>query len=195
MNDLWKYFPESDTWIQKADFIGTPRKGAASWSNGTKGFVATGEDNQFNYTQDVYEFNPIMNSWIQRADFIGPGRTNAIAFFLDGLAYLGTGYNGELLDDFYGYQGILGIEELNARYHIQVFPNPMVTSVKVTSLFEIKKIEMIDLKGQIVSDKVVLKLQGKSAVIENVGLTSGVYFIQILGDDQDQLFTKRLLVK
>lgn len=178
-NDLWKYFPETDSWVQKADFPGTPRKGAASWSNGTKGFIATGEDNQFNYTNDVYEFNPNMNAWVQRADFIGSGRTNAIAFFVDGIAFLGTGYNGELLDDFYGYQPVLGTEEYN-KSEVKIYPNPIQTTSTITSISSIKSIRISSLNGKDVSNNFGIQINGLTAQLSKNGASSGVYLMEVV---------------
>lgn len=195
-NDLWKYFPETDSWVQKADFPGTPRKGAASWSNGTKGFVATGEDNQFNYTNDVYEFNPIMNSWIQRADFIGPGRTNAIAFFVDGIAFLGTGYNGQLLDDFYGYQPILGISE-NQWVHkgLSVYPNPAVGITRVDGQKKIKLIKVFNHQGQDVSSNFDIQISNDQAQIQNLSSKKGNYFLRIQFEDGGESSTQKVVFK
>lgn len=196
MNDLWKYFPETDSWIQKADFPGTPRKGAASWSNGTKGFVATGEDNQFNYTNDVYEFNPIMNSWVQRADFIGPGRTNAIAFFVDGLAFLGTGYNGELLDDFYGYQPVLGISEnSDMEMELSIYPNPALESAQIKAKHHMKDIKVFNNIGQDVSAYFDINIKENHADMEVLNSLKGTFYVHIHFDNINPGAIRKLIIQ
>jgi N-acetylneuraminic acid mutarotase len=99
-NDNWEYDPVSNTWVQKSNFPGTPRRGSASFTNGIKGYVCTGwAPAQLN---DLWEYNPITDSWLQKANFAGSPRYTAAAFELDGFGYVGMGYN-PLTNDFYSY--------------------------------------------------------------------------------------------
>lgn len=123
-NDFWQYFEFQNMWVQKANFPGTPRAGAAAWSYFPGGFIATGEDNTYTYTSDVWEYNYFNEQWTQRAVLPAPGRKGATAFVINGLAYLGTGYNGVYLDDFYVYQGVVGVDEKDRQDAFRAYPNP-----------------------------------------------------------------------
>jgi N-acetylneuraminic acid mutarotase/peptidoglycan hydrolase-like protein with peptidoglycan-binding domain len=61
LKDFYRYDPATDTWVQKADFLGTPRFNAAAFSIGNRGYIGTGLDNNnnaLNYTKDFYEYCP-----------------------------------------------------------------------------------------------------------------------------------------
>jgi hypothetical protein len=43
-NDFWEYDPSTEVWTQKADFIGSARRGAVGFSIDDIGYVGTGQD-------------------------------------------------------------------------------------------------------------------------------------------------------
>src|SRR5437879_1522202 len=65
--DFWEYDQAVNTWTQKANFGGTARSGAVSFSIGTKGYIATGYDANI-VRQDLWEYNPALNTWTQKTD-------------------------------------------------------------------------------------------------------------------------------
>jgi len=83
-----------DTWTQKADFGGTARTGAASFTIGNKGYVGTGADAPNSFTKDFWEYDPTTNTWTQKADFGGAVRDGAVGFSIGTKGYIGTGVNG-----------------------------------------------------------------------------------------------------
>lgn len=102
-NDNWEYDPVSNTWLQKANFVGVARRGSASFVGGNKGYVCTGwSPTQLN---DLWEYNPVSDTWSQKANFMGSPRYGAAAFEIDGFGYVGTGYS-PLTNDFYQYNPI-----------------------------------------------------------------------------------------
>lgn len=88
------------TWEQKSSLgwdeikqaIG--RIGAASFSIGNIGYVATGYDGQVR--KDCWAYDPIDDSWNQVADFGGQAREYAVAFGLNGKGYVGLGAFSDL---------------------------------------------------------------------------------------------------
>lgn len=56
-SDTWKYYPETDLWEQVHDFKGSARTLAVSFSNGTRGFIATGKSGTLRF-DDVWELRP-----------------------------------------------------------------------------------------------------------------------------------------
>lgn len=61
-NDWWEYDPASDTWIQKADFIGNSGNGelgAQGFGLETVGYVGVGELDHLKF----FKFDPATNTW------------------------------------------------------------------------------------------------------------------------------------
>ena len=105
-DDFWEYNPAGNAWTQMNSFGGTKRSSAVGFSVGTKGYIGTGEDGS-GYTKDFYEFDPAANaglgSWTQKADFGGTARRDAVGFLIATNGYIGTGYDGTYLKDFWEY--------------------------------------------------------------------------------------------
>jgi len=100
-SDLWEYNPAADTWLQKANFPGTVRSGAAGFAVNGKGYIVSG--NGFN---DVWEYNPETDTWVQKANFPGVARVNATGFSLGTNGYVGIGQDViymNYLNDFWQY--------------------------------------------------------------------------------------------
>jgi N-acetylneuraminic acid mutarotase len=90
--DFWEYDPSTNIWTQKADFIGVPRRGGASFSVGLKGYVGMG----FNDTipssfSDFYEFDPVLNSWTQKQNYPGMGILGCTGFAAGGFGFMCMG--------------------------------------------------------------------------------------------------------
>jgi len=110
-DDFWEWDQLSDTWTQKTSYPGGPRKYAAGFSIGTKGYIGTGMDNSVNpaidiVTKDFWEWDQSTDSWSQKADFPGVARGYACAFSIGTKGYMGMGHdtawNG--FPDFYEYE-------------------------------------------------------------------------------------------
>ena len=102
MNDLWEFDKANQTWTQKADFIGTPRRGATSFVINHIAYVGTGEDEQ-GLCNDFYTYSPIDNSWEAIATFPGEARRQAVGFELNGYGWIATGDAGVLKNDLWSY--------------------------------------------------------------------------------------------
>ncbi|HKR04009.1 MAG TPA: kelch repeat-containing protein [Bacteroidia bacterium] len=101
--DFWEYDPAANTWTQRADFGGTARNRAIGISNGTKGYIGTGQAAD-SVRSDFWEYDPFFNSWIQMANFGGGPRYFATGFNISSNVYVGTGYyNGTYFNDFWKY--------------------------------------------------------------------------------------------
>ncbi|MDG1841771.1 MAG: T9SS type A sorting domain-containing protein [Crocinitomicaceae bacterium] len=112
--DLWEFDPSTETWSQKADFIGSQRRQAVGFAIDTFGYVGTGVD-AFGFKKDMYKYDPSNNSWVQINDFGGSARKEAVGFAMGGQAYIGTGDDGVKLSDFWQYEPIsdLWIQKAN----------------------------------------------------------------------------------
>ncbi|HIP36477.1 MAG TPA: T9SS type A sorting domain-containing protein [Crocinitomix sp.] len=101
-NDLWEYDPISNTWTQKASFIGSSRRLAVCFEINGIAYVGTGQDAN-GFTKDFYKYDASTNSWTQIADFGGSARKGAVGFSMGNQGYVGTGDEGILVNDFWQY--------------------------------------------------------------------------------------------
>lgn len=98
-----------NSWLKKADFLGSKREQAVGFSIGDKGYIATGVDTSETVKNDLWEYNSITDSWTQRADLPSTARRSAFGFSLNGLGYVGGGVDadeaqlGNVLTDFWEY--------------------------------------------------------------------------------------------
>lgn len=101
--DTWEYDLVTQTWSQKADFLGEARRQAVSFVMGNLAYVGTGIA-ATGLKKDMYSYNAATNTWTQLNDFGGSARKEAVAFSMGDQAYIGTGDGGFKLNDFWEYQ-------------------------------------------------------------------------------------------
>ncbi len=98
LKTVWEYDPATDAWTQKADFGGSARNNAVSFTIGSKGYIGTGWDVAIGgYYNDFWEFDPVTNVWTQKAPFPGGDRHEAIGFCIGNKGYLGTGVDSNFI--------------------------------------------------------------------------------------------------
>lgn len=90
-NDLWRYDPVNDLWIQMADFPGTPRAYSTCFTINDKSYVTGGSTVGDN---DMWEYNSSSNSWVKKASFPGGCSTRGISFNIGEKGYVGFGWSG-----------------------------------------------------------------------------------------------------
>ncbi len=100
--DLWEYDLATGTWSQKADFIGSARRQAISFTINSIAYVGTGQDIT-GLKKDFFKYEPLTNSWTQLNDFAGTARRQAVGFQMGDNGYVGTGDDGVLKVDFWMY--------------------------------------------------------------------------------------------
>lgn len=99
--------PESTTrgdWKKVTPFAGAPRAGAVQFTIGDKVYVGLGYNAnssnstyvQDGYFRDVYVFDAQAGNWSRIAVFPGDLRERAVAFSVNGVGYVGLGYNRKL---------------------------------------------------------------------------------------------------
>ena len=106
LKDFWEYNPVTEVWTKKADFGGVARVSPVGFSNGSKGYIGTGQGSGNILLSDFWEYNPATDAWTQKADFGGAARTAAVGFSIGLNGYIGTGYvaNNQLAStDFWEY--------------------------------------------------------------------------------------------
>lgn len=102
--------PEESTtqgdWKKVTPFGGAPRSGAVQFTIGDKVYVGLGYNPnssnstyvQDGYFKDVYVFDSQAGNWSRIAVFPGDLRERAIAFSVNGVGYVGLGYNRKLAE-------------------------------------------------------------------------------------------------
>jgi N-acetylneuraminic acid mutarotase len=90
--DFFRYDPQTNSWLQVADFPGLPRRGAVGFTIGEYGYVGTGEPQSGGVMyNDFYRYNPTNDTWTQIASMPTSGRVSAVGFELDDYGFVGTG--------------------------------------------------------------------------------------------------------
>lgn len=105
LTDFWKYDASRNFWQEIAPFPGVGRISGVAFSANGKGYVGTGFNNDLEVEElgDFWQYDPETDSWTEVASFGGTARYSAVAFTLNGLGYVGTGYDGSYLKDFWKY--------------------------------------------------------------------------------------------
>ncbi len=103
-NDFWEYDPATDTWMQKATFIGAGRVSATGFAIGNKGYLGLGNIGVSRPT-DFYEYDPVSDTWTEKASFGGLGRKGAFGCGTDTNGYVGVGLLSDktYINDFWEY--------------------------------------------------------------------------------------------
>lgn len=195
-SDFWAYYPLTDEWVQKANFPGTPRHGSVGFGLFPTAFIALGEDNTFTYKKDVWEYNYFANTWTQRSNFPGAGRAQAVAVVVEGRAFVGTGYNGNLFDDFYEYLPILSVDE-KVNLIGNIFPNPATTSFQITLTQNLndQHLQIYNELGQNISSQFdIIEISSSQIQINVNHVSKGMYYI-CMTNKSGQVSTKSVLIQ
>ncbi|MAC95645.1 MAG: hypothetical protein CMC96_09085 [Flavobacteriales bacterium] len=109
LKELWEYDPVSNSWTQKANFLGTQRSGIGTTVSG-RAFVGLGYNpSSSSYYYDFYEYVPSINGWIQKANYPGNGPRNNMMVGCNGKIYSGGGLHSSQAynSDFWEYDPIV----------------------------------------------------------------------------------------
>jgi len=193
-NDFWQYIPSTDTWVQKADLPGLPRKGAVGWGIFPNAYICTGELNNFTYSTELWEYNFWLDSWTQQPDLPGPGRTNAVAFTLNGLGFVGTGYNGIFLEDLYAFTPTLNTETFVNNMDVSVYPIPAVDHVSIDVDQKDVQLRLIGLSGNELPTEKYSTKTNTGFIVQRKDLSSGTYFFQLVNAN-GVIYSDKILFK
>ncbi|MRG46067.1 galactose oxidase [Chitinophaga sp. SYP-B3965] len=99
-------------WVRMGEMSGKPRSEAVTFTIGDTVYVGTGLGNETEgeYKYDFWKYS-LGRGWEKAVDFppLAVGRISATAFVINGVAYVGTGFDGKRnLDDFWSYTPATG---------------------------------------------------------------------------------------
>ncbi|MCH2225848.1 MAG: T9SS type A sorting domain-containing protein [Crocinitomicaceae bacterium] len=139
---------------------------------------------------DVFAYDPINKNWEQLDDFPGAKRRYATGFTLNNTGYICTGTNGNNHKDVWRMDNILDIPETNNELEIVLYPNPVVTSVNITSSNALQfSYQLFSPTGQLVRSG---KTYNGKVSIDRNDLPSGVYSVTFFTEEAN-ISTKRLV--
>lgn len=97
--DFWEWDQTTNVWTKKANFPGAAGGVVATFSIGTKGYIATGQSRAENgFTNQLWEYNQATDSWAEKASLpSSPERSWGVGFSIGTKGYIGTGTKDESL--------------------------------------------------------------------------------------------------
>lgn len=110
-NNFWEYNLTTNQWIQKQNFPGDKRGGAAQFVINNEIYLGLGSY-KVNYTTyypaDFYKYNTSSNSWIKIVDFPQhlSSRRSGVSFVINDIAYIGNTAYHTGMNDFWSYNSI-----------------------------------------------------------------------------------------
>ena len=152
MTDCWKMDTAAWTWSELDSIPCAPRGQAHGFSLGDYGYMLTGNDWSLAIDYpDMWRFDPITETWSQLSDFPGANRRYMDGFEIGNKAYMGLGTDGTNMKDLWEYDPAQAASvAFDEPLHLQVYPNPAKTSVRISHSSPIKRYAILNVSGQVV---------------------------------------------
>lgn len=179
-NSLWEYKPSIDQWIGRANFPGLTTGGAVGFHQNGKGYIVTGYSGGLsNVVRENWEFDPFTNQWKQLSNFPGTSRRFSTGFTIGQRSFLGTGTNGTNFKDFWEFNSLLSVDELESSISINAYPNPSSDFIKVLVDGMKVRYRVIDLSGRIIKTDQAFG----EFTLEKNGIGKGLYLLELTFDN------------
>ncbi|MFL5762765.1 MAG: kelch repeat-containing protein [Bacteroidia bacterium] len=101
-NNLWRYDPVANSWLQMTDMPGAKRYGAVAFVIGNYAYFGTGTDENV-LVSDFYRYDVINDLWSSLNNFPGTGRYSCSSFVVAGKGYILLGTDGGYKDELWQY--------------------------------------------------------------------------------------------
>lgn len=98
--DFYRFNPDTDTWTQMADFPGEGRVAGTQFTNGSKGYILSGEGEDHNQLDEgeFWEYDADTDTWTQLVSHPGTGRWAPGTFVIGDTVYLTAGLSTTVLE-------------------------------------------------------------------------------------------------
>ncbi len=117
--DFWEYFPETDTWIQRADLPEYSDMRAYNFNTNNYCY--------FGSMEKLWRYNPSSDSWERMADYPLADVLNKMSFAIGNDGYVGGGYYRGSIYSFHKYSEVLNtwiaIRDTPVQMYYELFPN------------------------------------------------------------------------
>ncbi len=181
---FWEYDPSTDIWTSKASFPSLFTTDANAFVLGQQLYVAGGVNlNPVSLSNQVYKYDPVADAWSQMPGFNGNEIAGAICESTDSLAFLGTGYRGNLTlrTDWWEYASLntgVSFPVLKAEKPVNVFPNPFSenTTFYLGEGVQSCSIEIFDACGKRVRQVTISQTNNK---LSRGDLSTGLYLYTV----------------
>jgi len=175
---LWEYKPLTNQWISRTPFPGLASSASVAFTQNGKGYIVGGYVGSLsNVNSEVWEFDPGLNQWFLSVEFPGTSRRFANGFNIGNRAFFGIGTNGTNFNDFWEFDAIAGVNDIDLDITVNAFPNPVVDVVHFkTSGITIGKIILFNSIGQIIDE---VPIVNSKAIYSRQTSSPGVYYYQI----------------
>lgn len=179
VNDaLWEYDPIMDVWTLNSMFPGLAKLSSMSFVQNEKAYIICGYNSiHADLVSEVWEFDPSANLWTQQADFPGAKRRYSCGVAIGNRAFVGTGTNGTNFNDFWEFNAVAEINELETDGSFTIYPNPTKDFIEIHSENQSKfEVDLFDLSGR--KMKTGMSFNGQTT-IDCIDLLPGSYFYKI----------------
>ena len=102
-----------------------------------------------------------------------------LSHLLQDVAFVGSGYNGEFLDDLYAYRLVLGVDELSKYDELSVYPNPANNAFNIAVDPQDIEAQIITIDGKDVTARLDIDKSVSGFHIERGALPAGNYIINL----------------
>lgn len=187
---LWEYKPSTNQWISRAVFPGNATGGSASFVQNGLGFIVGGYGfGLSDVNSEVWSFNPGTNEWRLESEFLGTSRRFSASFNIGNRAFLGTGTNGTNFNDFWEFDQIADLEQLD-NISVSTYPNPVMDVVH----FDFNELSngTLILYNSIGQEVIKREFNQSKISIDRQGLKSGIYYYVIESNDKE-VYSNKLI--
>ena len=190
MEDFYVYDPVLDEWAKKANFPGGKRNSVAGFALYGYVYMGMGRDATTATYKDWYYYNTGKDVWTKISDHPTDNMTGHATFVIDNVAYTCTGNNraGTFMSDVNAFRlNSMSLDNTSSEW-IKAF-HPDGASYLVVNVFAGDlHIQVYDITGKLVLNKMELISNKGQAKIELGQLTKGIYVADINnGKNQGQL--------
>lgn len=96
LNDLWRYDPRNDQWLEMTSLPDSGRSGAASFVVDSIAYIIGGKNDSSQALNEVWAYHMNSDSWQRKSDLPFGGRWRSAATTNDSLGYLALGMDDTL---------------------------------------------------------------------------------------------------
>jgi hypothetical protein len=175
-NLTFEYEPSTDTWTQKANFIGSERQAGVSFV--LNGIAYCGLGMNATFVNDFYSYDPSNDAWSMADSLPAPARSFPVAAVAGNSAFVGLGWSFALAEtyhkDWWEFSLSTGQDDLgNKISKVNVYPNPVIDILYLNIRGNEKYyFEIINIVGDIVKRG---EVEGTENKIDLTNVSAGSY--------------------